>query len=143
MGKSETGNRKSAIKLKGLRGLLPWGKKQGMMTDIEGRLLKILTANRYQLAAIDRILDRMPEPPRRELRAPVLENIKTAAAFLGVSRATVWRMMKLGRLEQVEILLGTFRVRREDLEALAGYDEDGRVASRSRFRGAVPVVEGL
>ena len=113
------------------------------MTDIEKRLLKILTANHHQLAAIDRILDPKPEPPRRELRAPVLVNMKTAAAFLGVSRPTLWRMIKLGKLEKVELFRDSYRVRREDLEALAGYDENGCVASRSRFHSSVPVVEGL
>jgi excisionase family DNA binding protein len=114
-----------------------------MMTDVEKRLLKILTADSDQLAAIDGILDGKPEPLRRELRGPVLVNMGTAAAFLGVSRATLWRMIKAGRLERVEVFQNSFRVRREDLEALAGYDETGRVASRSRFRGAVPVVDGL
>jgi excisionase family DNA binding protein len=114
-----------------------------MMNDIEKRLLKMLTASAEQLAAIDRILEGRPEAPRRVLRAPVLVNMGTAAAFLGVSRATLWRMIKAGRLERIEVFQNSFRVRREDLEALAGYDEDGRVASRSRFHGAVPVVEGL
>jgi len=41
------------------------------------------------------------------------------ANFLGVGRATLWRMIKAGRLEKVELLPGSFRVRRADLEAIA------------------------
>jgi excisionase family DNA binding protein len=43
--------------------------------------------------------------------------IKDAAELLGVHRATIWRLMRAGRLEEVE-LLGSVRVRRADVEAL-------------------------
>jgi excisionase family DNA binding protein len=103
---------------RGLRGLPSWGRGLGMMTDIEKRLLKILTANSDQLAAIDRILEgktaSVPEPPK----GPLLMMIKDAAELLGVHRTTVWRLMRAGRLEEVE-LLGSVRVRRTDVEALA------------------------
>jgi excisionase family DNA binding protein len=46
-----------------------------------------------------------------------------AAKLLGVSRVTIWRMMKLGKLEGVEILPGTFRARRSDVEAIEGKAE--------------------
>jgi excisionase family DNA binding protein len=41
------------------------------------------------------------------------------ARLLGVSRATLWRMIRAGRLDKVEVLPGSFRVRRADLEAVA------------------------
>jgi excisionase family DNA binding protein len=43
-----------------------------------------------------------------------------AAKLLGVSRGTLYRMLQAGRLSRVEILPGSFRVRREDVEAIAG-----------------------
>jgi len=43
----------------------------------------------------------------------------SAAKFLGVSRATLWRMTKAGQLAKVEVLPGSFRVRRADLQAIA------------------------
>ena len=89
------------------------------MTDIETRLLKLLTANPAQLAAIDRILEGKPDEPRPGTTGPLLLQMGDAAKLLGVSRATVWRMMKLGRLEGVEILPGTIRLRRADVEAIA------------------------
>jgi len=44
--------------------------------------------------------------------------VKDAAALLGVHRATIWRLVKAGRLETVE-LLGSLRVRRADVEGIA------------------------
>ena len=88
------------------------------MTENENRLVKILSATGDQLIAIDRILsgaaERAPEPAR----GPLLLMVKDAAALLGVHRATIWRLMKAGRLEPVA-LLGSFRVRRADVEAIA------------------------
>ena len=49
-------------------------------------------------------------------RGPLLMGMGEAAAFLGVSRTTLWRMIQVGRIEKVEILPGSHRVRREDLE---------------------------
>jgi len=89
-----------------------------MMTDIEKRLLRMLTANSDQLARIDRILEGKPEPGAEPPKGPLLMMIKDAAELLGVHRATIWRLMKAGRLEEVE-LLGGVRVRRADVEALA------------------------
>jgi excisionase family DNA binding protein len=90
------------------------------------RLLKFLQATPEQQAAIDRILEgkvaRAPEPPK----GPLLMMIKDAAALLGVHRGTIWRLVKAGRLEPVE-LLGSVRVRRADVEALAcGHQTGGR-----------------
>lgn len=51
-------------------------------------------------------------------RGPLLLGMGEAAAFLGVSRPTLWRMIQAGRLEKVELFLGSYRIRKEDLEAL-------------------------
>jgi len=81
------------------------------------RLMRFLSATPEQQASIDRILEgrREPEAPR----GPLLMQIKDAAGLLGVHRATIWRLVKAGRLGTVE-LLGSVRVRRADVEALAG-----------------------
>ena len=82
------------------------------------RLMRFLQATPEQQAAIDRILegkmDRPPEPPK----GPLLMMIKDAAVLLGVHRATIWRLLRAGRLEPV-MLLGAVRVRRADVEAVA------------------------
>jgi excisionase family DNA binding protein len=80
--------------------------------------MRFLQATPEQQAAIDRILegkmDRAPEPPK----GPLLMMIKDAAALLGVHRATIWRLVKAGRLEPVE-LLGSVRIRRADVMGIA------------------------
>ena len=81
------------------------------------RLMRFLQATPEQQAAIDRILegkiDVAPEPPK----GPLLMMIKDAAELLGVHRATIWRLLKAGRLEPVD-LLGGVRVRRADVLAI-------------------------
>ncbi len=87
-------------------------------TNPNERLLRFLSATPEQQAAIDRILEgkteRAPEPPK----GPLLMMIKDAADLLGVHRTTIWRLVKAGRLETVE-LLGSLRVRRADVEGIA------------------------
>ena len=82
------------------------------------RLLRFLQATPDQQAAIDRILEgkreSAPEPPK----GPLLMMIKDAAALLGVHRATIWRLLKAGRLQPVE-LLGSVRIRRAEVEGIA------------------------
>ena len=83
------------------------------------RLVKILQADAKQQAAIDRILDGKVLARSERDNGPLLLGMSAAARFLGASRATLWRMIRSGRLSKVEILPGSFRVRRADLEQLA------------------------
>jgi excisionase family DNA binding protein len=83
------------------------------------RLMRILQATPDQLTAIDCVLDGTLEPARPERRGPFLLKMGGAATLLGVSRPTLWRMLQAGRLARVEILPATFRVRREEVEAIA------------------------
>jgi hypothetical protein len=54
-----------------------------------------------------------------EVCGPLLLGVGAGAKFLGVSRATLWRAICAGRIGKVELFPGSFRVRREDLVALA------------------------
>ena len=83
------------------------------------RLMRILQASPEQLTAIDRVLSGTTEPAQPERRGPFLLKMGTAATLLGVSRPTLWRMLQAGRLARVEVLPSTYRVRREEVEALA------------------------
>ena len=84
------------------------------------RLLKILQASPDVQERIDRLLDgEDPSQPVKTTSGPLLMGMGEGARFLGVSRATLWRRIKLGLLERVEILPGSYRVRRADLEAIA------------------------
>ena len=82
------------------------------------RILRILLASPETLDAIDRVLDGKSEPVRPERKGPFLMKMGDAAALMGVSRATLWRMLNTGRLTRVEILPATYRVRREEVEAI-------------------------
>ncbi len=53
----------------------------------------------------------------RETPKPLLQ-MGEAAALLNVSRATLWRMIRAGRLGKVEIYPNAFRLRRSDINAL-------------------------
>jgi len=49
-----------------------------------------------------------------------------SAQLLNVSRATLWRIVKAGRLTKVELYPGAFRLRKSDVVALA----NGKLVSR-------------
>lgn len=55
-----------------------------------------------------------PEP----MRPPLLLGMGQAAKYLGVSRATLWRMVKAETLEKVELFSGSYRVRKSDIEEI-------------------------
>ena len=83
--------------------------------------MKMLQASPEQQAAVDRVLLGQVSPEAMVARSPsgpLLMGVKDAAALLGVHRATIWRLVKAGRLETVE-LLGSLRVRRADVEGVA------------------------
>lgn len=50
---------------------------------------------------------------------PLLISMGAATKILGVSRATLWRMIRAGRLPKIEIYSGAFRLRRADVVSLA------------------------
>jgi excisionase family DNA binding protein len=83
------------------------------------RLLRFLQATPEQQAVIDRILEGKMEAAPASASGPLLVGMGAGSKLLGVSRATLWRMIKTGRLDKVEVLPGSFRVRRADVEAIA------------------------
>lgn len=82
------------------------------------RMMKVLQAAPDVQARIDAILDNR-EAPMFVTTGPLLFSMGQGAKFLGVSRSTLWRVIKSGRITPVEIRPGSFKVRRADLEALA------------------------
>ena len=87
--------------------------------NTDERLKKLLDASPDQLAAIDGVLARRITETFSPAQGPLLLGMSASAKFLGVSRATLWRMIKAGLLQKVEVLPGSFRLRRADLEAIA------------------------
>ncbi len=65
------------------------------------------------------ILEGKADLPSRPLdNTPLLLSMGEAAALLHVSRATLWRTIKAGRLPKVELYPGAFRLRRSDILAI-------------------------
>jgi excisionase family DNA binding protein len=65
------------------------------------------------------ILEGRDGSPSRPLdNGPLLLSMGEAAALLHVSRATLWRTIKAGRLPKVELYPGAFRLRRSDIIAI-------------------------
>ena len=55
----------------------------------------------------------------RPMHGPLLLGMGSAAQLLGVSRATLWRLIRGGKIDKVEVRSGSFRIRRSDIEAFA------------------------
>ena len=89
------------------------------LLNMEQRFVKLIAAPMERLAAVDLALLGQSEPPRPASTGPLLLRLAEAAALLNVGRCTLWRLRKSGRLPQIELLPGSFRVRRADVEAIA------------------------
>ena len=82
------------------------------------RLLKILQAPPETQAAIDALLEGRSQVQTAPT-GPLLYGMDAGAKFLGVSRSTLWRILKSGKITPVEIRPGSYKVRRADLEKIA------------------------
>jgi hypothetical protein len=85
----------------------------------EDRLKRLFAASPEQMEAIDGILEFGIQKRPMTTPGPLLMGMSASAKLLGVSRATLWRMTKAGLLQKIEVLPGSFRLRRADLEAIA------------------------
>ena len=81
------------------------------------RMMKVLQAPPEVQARIDALLENRDTPP--PTTGPLLLGMDAGAKFLGVSRSTMWRIVKSGRITPVEFRPGSYKVRRADLEQLA------------------------
>ena len=91
-----------------------------MSAPLEELMAALLSATDDRKAQALRVLrGETQEPERRAVSGPMLMSVGEAAKLLGVSRPTLWRILKAGRLEKVEIYAGAYRYRRADIEALA------------------------
>jgi excisionase family DNA binding protein len=87
--------------------------------NAEERLKRLFAASPEQISAIDSILEGKNQENTSQSIGPLLMGMTASAKFLGVSRTTLWRMINEGRLQKVEVLPGSFRLRRADLENIA------------------------
>lgn len=92
-----------------------------MSSDLTGELLAaVVAASPERKEAALRVLrGAVQEPAVRPATGPLLLGMGAGAKLLGVSRATLWRVIQAGIIPKIELFPGSYRVRREDLEALA------------------------
>ena len=76
--------------------------------------------NRYR--ALQILKDQAPPEP---IDGPLLVTMGESAELLGVSRATLWRMVRAGRLTKVEIYTNAYRLRRSDIIGLVNGSPKG------------------
>ena len=92
------------------------------MDESSDLMIRVLQADPEKRAAIERVLNGEFHWPAATTRTgPLLLRMNEGAKLIGVSRPTFWRICRAGKLDRIEILPNSFRVRREDVEALAGY----------------------
>ncbi len=89
------------------------------MNDITGEILQALM--KAPPARKRRVLELLhgETPPAPPSEGPLLYTVSEAARKLGVSRTTLWRLSQSGQLKKVEVMPGSYRVRRADIEMLA------------------------
>ena len=93
---------------------------EALTQTILGVLLKTAPEIR---ATIDLLIENASEQKPQRLTGPLLLSMGAAASYLGVSRSTLWRLIGTGVLPKFELLPGTFRVRRVDIEHFVGTTE--------------------
>ena len=60
------------------------------------------------------------QSPAKAPSGSLLLTVTEAATLLGVSRCSVWRAIRAGRLKKIELYPGFERLRRADVESLVG-----------------------
>ena len=84
------------------------------------RLVSYIGHGGIHLWADENILNRSDVPNlATQPEQPLLLTMTAAAKLLGVSRVTLWRMVKDGDIRPVEITPNVFRIRRQDLNKIA------------------------
>lgn len=109
---------------------------QREVENVTNEILRALVSapDERKAAALKALRGEITETPARIVNGPLLMGMGQAADFLGVSRATLWRILQAGKIKKVELFPGSYRVRKEDLVALTdgafGFSE--KVSHRGR-----------
>ena len=93
-----------------------------MNGSISPRLLQaLMTAPAHRRTAALQVLEGKAPPaaPGGGISSPHFLSMTDSAKYAGVSRTTLYQLVRSGRLTPVELLPGFRRIRRSDIEALA------------------------
>lgn len=90
------------------------------MTPNETRIVKMFAATPEQLAKIDEVLTPTPTTEPTRSTAATLFTFAETARKLGLSRATIWRMVRAGDIKTVPLGSGHWeRVPAAEIERIA------------------------
>ncbi|MFH0880319.1 MAG: helix-turn-helix domain-containing protein [Lentisphaerota bacterium] len=84
----------------------------------------LLTKDEQRIRSALSILRGEVSPDAAAHSGPLLLGMSKAAQFLGISRTSMWRLIRAGKFKRIELFPGNFRVRRADLER---FTQDGAV----------------
>jgi len=116
MSKQQDGAMGMAEKGSGREGHKTDSRRMGLSRD--DRLLRVLHASPEAQMRIDRILLGVESGDgQRQRQAPLLMTSTEAANYLGVSRTTMWRIAKSGKIRKVRLGAKSYRYRRADVDA--------------------------
>lgn len=92
-----------------------------MDENITASLLTALAkaSPKQQQAALRYLNGEPPAEPAGD-ESPLLYSVSQAARRLNVSRSTIWRICKARNIRKIELYPGAYRIRRADVEAVAG-----------------------
>jgi excisionase family DNA binding protein len=91
--------------------------KEQALAILEGRATRLQERGWREATAMSNANgNSLSEPQDND---PLLLSMGEAAELLNISRATLWRTLKSGRLTKVELYPGAYRLRRADVIALA------------------------
>ncbi len=105
----------------------PERKGDGMSGQLTNELMQavlLATDDQRKQAALRLLRGETPVPVSQA--GPLLLGATAAAAYLGVGRSTLWRIIRSGRLTRIEIMPGTYRIRRADLDSFVAGGKGGQ-----------------
>jgi hypothetical protein len=111
---------------------------QTEIENVTNEILRALVAapEERKAAALKALRGELAEGAPKPVNGPLLMGMKDGARYLGTSRSTLWRILQAGKIQKVELFAGSYRVRKEDLIALAAgelgftYKHSGRGRSK-------------
>lgn len=89
-----------------------------MPTDIQEILRNISEATPKQLESISAVLRGESSNQELALDKPALLTKGQASKILGISRTTLWRMLKQGKISGVEVVPGMVRIPLAEVQAI-------------------------
>ena len=79
----------------------------------------LLTKDEHRIQSALSILRGESSSDVRGHAGPLLLGMTQAAKYLGISRTSLWRLIRAGKFKRLELFPGNYRLRRVDLDRFA------------------------